>query len=257
MFKKRITNCPNNFLYILIKMINEIIKMYVDDKISILNIATHFGLGYKKTRNILLKNNIKLRHRNTKNIRKHSVETRKKMSLSAMGDKNHNFGKKCPIARETLQQNRAKIFNDPVMKSNLYKKISETRKLKGLSKGKNNPMSKPDVIKKWIKSNNNRLSPNKKEIKLFEMIREIKTGYQINTHGEIVIIGNKIPDIVNLDDRKIIEMYGDFWHKDETIEQQQERINAFKQEDFDTLIIWERELKNETELINKLRIFVQ
>ena len=41
--------------------------------------------------------------------------------------------------------------------------------------------------------------------------------------------------------KKLIELYGDYWHKGENPEIKK---NYFKKFGFDTLIIWERELSN-------------
>lgn len=237
-------------------MVDDIIKMYLVDKVSILNIAKHFGLGYKKTRNILLKNGVKLRKKNTYGLHKHTNESKIKMSLSKMGVKNHNYGKKNPQGKEVLDEFRNKMLNDPKLKEEFYKKISIIRKERGLSKGDKNPMSKQKIVKKWAKSNNNNLSPNKKEMKLFEIVKSLNNNYELNTKGELIVIGNRIPDIINIKDKKIIELYGDYWHRDETKEEHENRINNYKNNGYSTLVIWEKELKNENELIEKLNEFI-
>ncbi len=236
-------------------MVDGIIKMYLVDKLSILNTAKHFGLGYKKTRNILLKNGIKLRKKNTKGLHKHSDDTKHKMSLSVSGEKNHNFGKKNPLWKLIIEKHRNKILNDPELKKEFYKNISRIRKEKGLSKGENNPMSKTENVEKWAKSNSN-LSPNKKELKLFEIVLKLNKNYKLNTRGELIVIGNRIPDIVNINEKKIIELFGDYWHKNETKEEQDNRMNTYKNNGYSALIVWETELKNEDLLIKKLNNFI-
>jgi len=72
--------------------------------------------------------------------------------------------------------------------------------------------------------------------------------------GEIFIAG-KVPDFININgQKKLIELYGDYWH---TKEESQERIAFFKQYGFDTLIIWESELYDQPILVfNKLASFL-
>ena len=58
---------------------------------------------------------------------------------------------------------------------------------------------------------------------------------------------------MNINGRKsLIELYGDYWHKNDN---PQDRIDHFKQFGFDTLVIWEKELKDQEMLVNKLQNF--
>jgi hypothetical protein len=133
-----------------------------------------------------------------------------------------------PQTLEALRKNRLKAHTKEAIQ-----KASLTRIRLGLSKGKNNPMSREDVILKWIKSN--KIGPNKKEILLFNLLEKIHPKiYKSNVKGEYLIIGGKIPDFVDLNNKNIIELYGDYWHKgeDENI-----RIDFFKNLGYNTQII--------------------
>lgn len=69
------------------------------------------------------------------------------------------------------------------------------------------------------------------------------------------ILGGKCPDFMNVNgQKKLIEAYGDYWHKNDD---PQDRINHFKQFGFDTLIVWEHEFKDKNKLIPKLEKFHQ
>lgn len=173
-----------------------------------------------------------------------------------MGEKNPNFGKPNPQWKKAMDEYREKMLNDPKLKSEFYKKISETRKNKGLSKEQNNPMSKTENVKKWAKSNNNNLSPNKKEKKLYEIVKNLNNNYELNTRGELIIIGNRIPDIINIKEKKIIELYGDYWHSMETVEEHENRMKTYEDNGYNAIVVWERELKNESILIEKLNKFI-
>lgn len=236
-------------------MIEEIIKLYLNDKLSILSIASKLNLGYKKVRNILLKNNITLRKKNTIGLHTHNEETKDKIRKSKLGDKNPMYGKCSEKTKRHLEMYRIKNLNDPLKKEETYKKVSKTRIELGLSKGDKNPMSKPENVKKWSISNYNKLKPNKKELKLFSMIQKLSNNFELNTEGKI-IIENKIPDIIDINNKKIVELYGDYWHRNDTIDDQNERINLFKKNGYDCIIIWERELKNESDIIYKISKFI-
>lgn len=72
--------------------------------------------------------------------------------------------------------------------------------------------------------------------------------------GEFIIAG-KNPDFININGKKqIIELFGDYWHRGEN---PQKRIDLFKQYGYNTLIIWERELKDDADkLFTKIQEFV-
>lgn len=68
------------------------------------------------------------------------------------------------------------------------------------------------ILKKVIKSNN--LKPNKKEKLLTKLLNKILPNeYKYVGSGKI-IIGSFIPDFININgQKKIIEFFGDYWHK--------------------------------------------
>lgn len=65
------------------------------------------------------------------------------------------------------------------------------------------------------------------------------------------------PDFINCNgQKKIIEMYGDYWHKqEEYIERDKRRLISYKKYGYKTLIVWEHELKDIDLLAGKLIIF--
>jgi very-short-patch-repair endonuclease len=59
--------------------------------------------------------------------------------------------------------------------------------------------------------------------------------------GQLIING-RCPDFVNVNgQKKIIELFGDYWHKGEN---PKDRIKIFEPFGYQTLVIWERELKD-------------
>lgn len=66
-------------------------------------------------------------------------------------------------------------------------------------------------------------------------------------------IGNVFPDFVNIkNERLLIEMYGDYWHREENPE---ERINLFEQLGYSCLIIWAHELEASNQVLIKIANF--
>ena len=93
-------------------------------------------------------------------------------------------------------------------------------------------------------------SPNKPEKFLNSIIS--KYGFEYCGDGTF-LVGLKNPDFVNKKTKKVIEMFGDYWHKENEVEP---RKKYFKEYGYETLIIWEHELK-EPELKNKIKLWLK
>lgn len=116
-------------------------------------------------------------------------------------------------------------------------------------RGKNHPMygkhPSDETLKKMLKAVC--AAPNKKEQYLYWILQEIfPNEYKFVGDGS-VIIGGYCPDFINTNgQKKLIEHFGDYWHKGDD---EGNRIFQFKLFGFDTLIIWEHELDdNEIEM---------
>jgi len=98
------------------------------------------------------------------------------------------------------------------------------------------------------------VKPNQKEKQLHSFLQcLLPQEFALNVKAEIMILGGKIPDFVNVNgQKKIIELYGNYWHKHDN---PQDRIDYFKQFGWDTLIIWEKELKDESLLGERILRF--
>lgn len=65
-----------------------------------------------------------------------------------------------------------------------------------------------------------------------------------------VIIGGKNPDFVNVNgQKKIIEFFGEHWHKPEDEIEKREIYNSYG---FDLLVVWGKDLKDERLLLKKI-----
>jgi very-short-patch-repair endonuclease len=59
------------------------------------------------------------------------------------------------------------------------------------------------------------------------------------------------PDFINKKDKKIIEMYGDYWHRKSQI-RDIKRLEAYIKSGYKTLVIWEHELKDLNEVSKRI-----
>ena len=109
-----------------------------------------------------------------------------------------------------------------------------------------------EYVSKQMKSRG--VSPNKPEILLNSILQELfPNQYKYVGDGQVIIAG-KCPDFINESEHKIIELFGDYWHKPE---EEQQRINLFtKHGGYQTLIIWEHELKDLEKLKEKLLRYI-
>lgn len=70
-----------------------------------------------------------------------------------------------------------------------------------------------------------------------------------------VWFGGKNPDFLNVNGKKkIIEFFGEFWHKKGD---EEDRIEHFKQYGFDTLVLWQEDLSDESFLVSKIKNFME
>jgi very-short-patch-repair endonuclease len=65
------------------------------------------------------------------------------------------------------------------------------------------------------------------------------------------------PDFICNPKKKIIELYGDYWHSLPRYKKlDKKRIEVYSKYGFQTLVIWEHELKNIIQVVNKIRNFL-
>ncbi len=92
-----------------------------------------------------------------------------------------------------------------------------------------------------------RTKPTKPEVALGLLLGSL--GYTYTGNGERVV-ANKCPDFIHKSEPKVVEMFGDYWHKGEN---PQDRINLFAQHGYRTAIIWEHELSDPDAILEKVR----
>jgi len=189
--------------------------------------------------------------------KKHTYESRMKMSKNRSGEKHNYYGKSRPLStRIKLSQTKIGSLNPmwgkhPISYMKGKKHTNETKILiaKASRERWTNQEYREKTIRNIIKAS--QVKPNYKELRLFDFLNKIlPEQYDLNIKAEIMILGGKIPDIVNINGKKkLIEFYGRRWHKPED---EEKRIREFKKYGWDTLIIWEEELNNLNILGNKI-----
>ncbi len=102
------------------------------------------------------------------------------------------------------------------------------------------------------------LKPNRPENILIKLIKQNNLPYKYTGDGNF-IIGNKCPDFVNVNgQKKVIEMFGDYWHNNKKTRWHQTEFGTkaiYSQYGFKTLIIWEHELKDIDNVLERIKRF--
>ena len=118
-----------------------------------------------------------------------------------------------------------------------------------------NKIYREKTIRKILKANNRK--PNKPEKSLRAILNKLLSReYKFVGDGKVIIDGF-CPDFININgQKKIIELYGDYWHKKpELIKRDKRRIKTYRKYGYKTLIIWQKELKNKKILKNRILKF--
>lgn len=154
----------------------------------------------------------------------HTEESKRKMSEAQKGEKSFFYG------QHHTEETKRKI-------SNINKKLWQDK----------------EFATRMIKSF--KVNPTKLELKAYDILQEILPDqYILNSKTVDFIIGRKIPDFVNTNGKKkIIEANGGHWHKD--LDKEKKRLKLFKSFGYDTLIIWDYELKDIVALKQKILNF--
>ncbi|MFA7654467.1 MAG: hypothetical protein WCX97_05560 [Candidatus Magasanikbacteria bacterium] len=170
-----------------------------------------------------------------------------KMRKSMIGK---NLGKKYgPLSEKRKIQNSIvmkKLRSDPNSSFNSKEYINNQKKKWDNIEWKN------FMVKKL--SENRKLSPNKPEKQILNILNKLYPNEWKFVGDWSFVLGGKNPDFVNVNgQKKIIELYGDYWHRGQN---PQDRIDLFKQYGYKTLVLWEHELKNEQKVISKFERFI-
>jgi len=101
---------------------------------------------------------------------------------------------------------------------------------------------------------------NKTEAALQKILDEMSPGGYKFIGDFSFLIGTKSPDFIHHKQKKLIEMFGDYWHGEVLTgrtneEEEKQRMIYFAKYGYQTLIIWEHELKDPDLIAKKVALF--
>lgn len=254
----------------------------IKTKLRLLNKGNKYNLGHHPTEET------RARMSQSQLGRTHSEETKEKMRQAKIGKprseetraklRQANLGKTlspehrakfayCNLGRKFTKEHRSKLRGE---KSELTRwKMSQAQmgntKCRGIhhsaefrvkrrqdmKKRWQNPEYKDKVLKASMLGRF--IHPNKPESLLLELLESTyPSEWKFVGDGQLIIAGRN-PDFWN-GDHKLLEMWGDYWHKGED---PQERIDLFRRYGYNTLIIWECELKYPDKVLEKIAEFIK
>jgi G:T-mismatch repair DNA endonuclease (very short patch repair protein) len=195
-------------------------------------------------------------------------EQKKKIGLSNTGKKRTDAAKKrySKIRKGKTFEELYGVEQAKLLKQNLQithtgkKQSSET--IEKRTKKLKERLQNLEYKEKWLKAifKGLDIKPNKPEILLNSILQQLFPNQYKYVGDGSVLIGYKNPDFINVKDHKIIELYGDYWHskritKRNRVDEERQRIKHFVKYGYQTLIIWEYELKDLVKLKEKLLSF--
>lgn len=115
------------------------------------------------------------------------------------------------------------------------------------------------VVKKALEGSSRR--PTSAENKVIHLIDKHKLPFKYVGDGSIVI-DRLCPDFIDSSNKKIIEVFGDYWHSSRNPQfslshTEARRREIFSKAGYDLLVIWEHELNNEEIVSNKIKDYVR
>lgn len=149
------------------------------------------------------------------------------------------------VVSDETREKLSKISNERWKNLEYIEKVSE-----GMKAVWSDPEYKNRVVQAIMMGNE--IRPTKPETALNSILQKSFPSMWMYTGDGSKIIGGKNPDFVSDRYNLIIEMYGEYWHRGQD---PQERIDHFKEYGYDCLVIWENELRNEKNILQRLDQF--
>ena len=173
-------------------------------------------------------------------------EVRKKISESKMG--NNNCMKDPEIAKKAGLGIKL-AWQDPDFRKNMEEKVHKNPEyLKNMSSKLTQKWKDPEFQEKQKQSRKGD-SPNKPETFLMNFLNQIMPNQWQYVGNNQLRIDGLCPDFVHVSKPLVIELFGDYWHgekftKQTNVEHMLERVHRLQNEQYQTLIIWEEDLKH-------------
>lgn len=159
--------------------------------------------------------------------------------------------------RGRMLKNHARHLLDPCFREKINEGLRSDKNRARCSKrmkGKWKDASYQEKMIPILRKNYTGEGINKSEQKLFNLLKSFDECFEYTGDGSKPI-ALKWPDFINENKKCIVELYGTYWHRDETEEQTNNRIDLFKACGYRTLIVWDSELKDLDRLKIKINEF--
>lgn len=187
--------------------------------------------------------------------RTHPREIRQKLSRMAKQQ-----WKNPTTRKRILNVLRSKAYRDKMSK--IIKKRAENPDwIEKLSKAQKRLWKDPEERSKRIKATRKALftRPTLPEQRVISVIQEYDLPFRYVGDGEAIVAGLN-PDFISFDNQKIIEVFGRVFHDPEQSffevpwnKQYWGRLARYSQSGYDCLILWDDELDDEIEVVEKIR----
>ena len=187
----------------------------------------------------------------------------KKKQMYASGELKKLYGEDNPAYGGRYSWNKGKTKeNCPPLKI-VAEKVSITRKRMFQSGelkkqfGKDNPMFGKQLSEEHKKTlwEGRKNSFTKPELKLMGLLEDFKDWEYVG-NGKFWLrtkIKCRIPDFINRNQKKIIEVYGDYWHRGEN---PNDKISEYRDIGWNCIVIWESEIMSADFDIEKIKYFL-
>lgn len=197
--------------------------------------------------------------------KEHSVEAKAKMSIShkgiaafAKGEYHHDTEARARIsaAKKGQPSPRKGIPLTAETKARLF--TPETRaKISAFQKGRHH--SPEHIANNFASQSHKQTKPEKSVEVILNELYPNEYKY-VGSSGSIVL-NHCVPDFININSqKKVIEVFGDYWHGLERtgrtkVEEEVQRINKYATIGFDCLVIWEHEIKSANVIRQRIEMF--
>ena len=173
-------------------------------------------------------------------LTKETHESLQKISIALSGEKNPFYGQSYWYNKPKEQQ--------PFFNKHHTKKSNDQRR-----KTMEEKWQDPEFQLKMIEALN--IHPNKPESFLLNLLNELYPGKWEYVGDFTFWVNGRNPDFINCNgQKKIIEIYGDYWHAGQNPE---DRKDIFREFGYETLIFWESELKDMDYVLFQLEEFMK
>lgn len=161
-------------------------------------------------------------------------EARKKISDALIGRK-HPWaeGDKNPLRQPDIREKHRRLMNSPEIREKCSSKAIR--------------LWQDPIFQRKIAESRKR-KPNHLEIAFMQFLESICPSAWEYVGDFKFFIGTKNPDYKHRTEMKLIELFGDYWHKRDN---SQEKIDHYKKHGYSCLIIWQSEFENEREEVKR------